>query len=150
MTTTTSLLSRDRDLLARVLAGTLEPGEFHHADHVRATWALLESIGLERSSQLLPEALRRFANAQGRPELFHSTISQAYLLLIDERRRASGPCSWEQFAAAHPDLLSWQPSLIDRYYSAERLWSEEARSHFVFPDQALSSPAESRHTDTGS
>ena len=42
----------------------------------------------------------------------------------------SKPERWAQNA----DLLSWKPSILDRYYTADVLWSDRARRTFVMPD----------------
>jgi len=49
----------------------------------------------------------------------------------------SGPrATSEDFVARHPDLLTWKPSILDRYYRPETLGSEIARRVFVMPDRA--------------
>ena len=84
-------------------------------------------------------ALRRFAEAQGKPGLYHETITTAYLLIINER--LDGPrenLAWEAFADRHPDLLTWRPSVLDRYYHKDTLMSDRARRTFVLPDRLAS------------
>ena len=79
--------------------------------------------------------LKRFAAAQGKPERYHETISLAYLLLIHDRIVTRGRgATWSDFAEANPDLLAWQPSILDRYYSRDLLDSDLARRTFVGPD----------------
>ena len=57
-------------------------------------------------------------------------------LIINERvQRAGGGLGWEEFASANPDLLTWRPSVLDRYYTPETLGSELARSVFLLPDR---------------
>ena len=79
--------------------------------------------------------LQAFAIAKGVPRLYHATITVAYLTLVAERMTAGPDGPWEAFAAAHPDLLGWKPSVLDDYYSAERLWSDLARRQFLLPDR---------------
>jgi hypothetical protein len=47
----------------------------------------------------------------------------------------SGDDGWTEFAARHPDLLTWRPSILDRYYKPETLASIRARQTFVMPDR---------------
>lgn len=49
--------------------------------------------------------------------------------------------SWEEFALRNPDLLRWQPSVLDRYYVPGTLRSELARRVFVFPDRLPTAPS---------
>jgi hypothetical protein len=81
------------------------------------------------------DALKRFAIAKGKPDLYHETITFAYLLLIGERLAREPAATWEAFAAANADLLAWKPGVLDRYYTATTLWSDLARATFVMPDK---------------
>ena len=80
----------------------------------------------------------RAAEAAGKPGLYHETITWAYVLLVHERRAATGAEDWPAFAARNPDLLAWKPSVLEaRYYREETLWSDRARETFVLPDRPL-------------
>jgi hypothetical protein len=138
-----ALASDDRALVAAFRAATLGDDAFHHRDHVRMAWIYVRTYGLEAAVTRFTDDLRAFAAAKGVPRLYHATITVAYLTLVAERLGESPGESWTAFAAAHPDLLAWKPSILDGYYSAERLWSETARARFVLPDRvpAQSSPA---------
>jgi len=123
-------------LIKQFEGGTTPPGTFHHADHVRleylCRYSVLEALGR------FSEALRRFANAQGKAQLYHETITWAYLLLIRERMARAGCAqTWEQFAAHNADLLIWKGGVLTTLYRQETLDSELARHTFVLPDQGL-------------
>jgi hypothetical protein len=126
----------DESLVRLFEAGQMPPNGFHHPDHVRVAWWYLTQHQLPEALSRFTTALRRFAVAQGKPQLFHETITTAYMLLINER--LDGPSrglTWDAFAAANQDLLSWRPSVLDRYYCAETLSSDRARRTFVMPDR---------------
>ena len=109
-------------------------GEFHHRDHVRVAWGYLRESPLLVAIERFTSALKRFATAKGSPQLYHETITWAYLFLIHERM--NGESTWEEFAEHNQDLLTWKPSILDRYYRPETLWSDRARRAFVLPDLA--------------
>jgi len=111
--------------------------EFHHRDHVRVAWIYLRSYPLLTAIEKFAAGLRRFAAAHGKPEMYHETITWAYLLLIHERlaRTPGGAGTWEEFAASNPDLVAWSPSILERYYSKETLASELARRVFLLPER---------------
>jgi hypothetical protein len=136
MSATTMLT--DAELLARFEDTTLPKELFHHAEHVRAAWLFVRRDGMPAALSTFSTALKRFAAAKGVPGLYHETITWAYLLLLDERQRRHPDGTWAEMVAANPDLLSWKPSVLDRYYSAEALWSDAARLAFVMPDRLLS------------
>jgi len=111
------------------------PGEFHHADHVRMAFAYVREFPMPEAIARFSAALKRFAALKGKPNLYHETITWAYLLLIGERlARAGKKLSWEEFSAENGDLLLWKPGIVEKYYRRETLASELARGTFVFPD----------------
>jgi hypothetical protein len=136
----------DDELRSAFEAGTLRGEQFHHADHVRMAWLYLRELPLAEALDRFPAGIRRLAQALDKPGLYHETITWAYVLLIHERmarggvREGAGE-SWEDFAARHPDLLTWKPSALDAYYSAETLSSELARRVFLLPDRIAGAAA---------
>ena len=129
----------DAEFKARFLDTTLGTDQFHHADHVRMAWLFVTDYGMPEALDRFPAALRRFADAKGATSLYHATITWAFLLLIHERQVRHPAASWPAFAAAHPDLLTWKPSVLDRLYTHETLWSDVARQTFVMPDRLAAS-----------
>jgi hypothetical protein len=116
--------------------GTTPPGTFHHADHVRLAFEYLYRYPALEALEKFSAALRRFAAAQGKPQLYHETITWAYLLLIRERMaRAGRSQTWEEFAERNPDLLIWKGGVLATLYRQETLDSDLARHTFVLPDQ---------------
>ena len=131
-----ALTADEEALVAAFRAGTLATDAFHHRDHVRMAWLYVRTHGPADAVTRFTDDLRAFAAAKAVPGLYHATITTAYLTLVAERM-ATGPAApWEAFAAAHGDLLRWKPSVLDGYYSADRLWSDLARRQFLMPDLA--------------
>jgi hypothetical protein len=110
-------------------------GAFHHRDHVRLAWVYLRDEpglpGLER----FVIALRDFAAHAGKPDLYHETLTWAFLLIVRERMARTPVATFAEFAEANPDLLARKPSILDRYYRPETLASELARRVFLMPDR---------------
>lgn len=135
---TTALVSgplTDEALVRGFERGSLRPGEFHHAEHVRVAWLYLRRFEPAEALRRYVEGIRRLSRALGAPEKYHETITWAYLLLIGER--VADDESWEEFAGRNPDLLDWQTSILERYYSPELLGSGAARRRFFLPDRGL-------------
>jgi hypothetical protein len=122
----------DAELIAAFESTKLD--EFHHRDHVRAAWCYLRESPLLVALERFTVTLKRFAAAQGKPGLYHETITWAFVFLIHERMREEE--DWTAFASRNADLLVWRPSVLDRYYRAETLASENARRMFLLPDAA--------------
>jgi hypothetical protein len=116
----------------------LEPGdEFHHADHVRLAFAYLCQYPVLPALGRFASALKRFALARGKTQLYNETITCAYFFLIRERMARCDGASWEEFAARNPELLIGKNGILKRYYADTTLTSELARRVFVLPDKGL-------------
>ena len=112
-------------------------GGFHHTQHVRVAWIYLKHYELADAMARFKAGLRHFAERQNKPDLYHETITVAYVLLINERLADDGHLGWEEFAKQHGDLLTWRPSILDRYYRPETLTSPRARRTFIMPDRLI-------------
>jgi len=128
----------DDEFIASFEDASLANESFHHADHVRMAFLYLCRYPALEALQRFSTSLMKFAASKGKPELYHETITWAFLLLIRERMaRAGGQQTWTQFATDNPDLLNWKENALKKYYRGETLSSELARSTFLFPDTAL-------------
>jgi len=129
----------DEELVSYFEAGTDPPDGFHHAEHVRVAWWYARRHPWVAALARFQAALRRFAEARGKPERYHETITIAFMALVAERLDATGAdLDWDGFATRNTDLLAWSPSVLDRYYHPETLASDRARRVFVLPDRGLS------------
>jgi hypothetical protein len=128
----------DDEFMASFEDGSLANESFHHADHVRMAFLYLRRYPALEALQRFSASLVRFAAAKGKPELYHETITWAYLLLIRERlARAGCQQTWTEFAAGNRDLLSWKDNILEKYYRGETLSSDLARGTFLFPDKVV-------------
>jgi hypothetical protein len=126
----------DHEFLTAFENATLPLEAFRHADHVRMAFLYLGRYPLLEAIRRFSASLVNFATAHGKTNLYNQTITWAYLLLIQERlARAVRHQTWDEFAAANPDLLTWSDSVLKKYYREETLKSELARATFVFPDR---------------
>jgi len=123
--------------IAAFLSGTLDLSAFDHAAHVYIAWKLLQEDSLARATARFLEALKRLTVTQGIESKYHETISCFYMALIAERRTAQPGLTWAQFAESNRDLLGPAASLLEQYYSRDRLWSDLARTQFLLPDNSL-------------
>jgi len=118
------------------LARAFERGEikdFHHASHLHVAWVYLaESPSVRQAANKIRDMLRRFAAAAGKPEKYHETITLFWLHLLSRAYAAGCGEPLEDIVRANPQLLEKNFPLT--YYSAERLFSDEARISWVGPD----------------
>jgi len=126
------------ELIKRFEDSATPAGTLHHADHVRLAFEYLRRYSVLEALQRFSDALKRFAAAQGKAQLYHETITWAYVLLIRERiARAGRSQTWEEFAERNPDLLIWKGGVLGTLYRQETLDSDLARHTFILPDRGL-------------
>ena len=90
-----------------------------------------------RALEKFSVALKRFAAARGKTQLYNETITCAYFFLIHERMACAEAVTWDEFAQHNPDLLVWKDGILSRYYVEATLKSDLARKVFVLPDKCL-------------
>ena len=113
------------------------PGDFHHEDHVRLAFAYLSEYPVLQALDRFSAALRRYAEARGKSQLYNETITHAYFFLIRERMARAASTEWDEFALGNGDLLIWKDGILSRYYQDGTLQSDLARSVFLFPDKCV-------------
>jgi hypothetical protein len=108
---------------------------FHHADHARLAFAYLCEYPVLQGLEKFASALKRFATARGKTQLYNETITCAYFFLIHERMARCEGAGWEEFSRQNTDLLTWKNGILSSYYREGTLKSDLARRVFVFPDK---------------
>jgi hypothetical protein len=125
----------NEELITRFEKGDLPAGSFHHVHHVQLAFAYLSKFGQLEALEKFISALKRYAAARGKADLYHETITFAYFFLIRQRMSQNPTHTWEEFVTVNADLLRWQPGILERYYSEAMLRSDLARAVFLFPDK---------------
>ena len=125
----------ERELIERFESFAVPNEGFHHRDHVQVVWAYLRTMPAVDALSRFSDSLKRFAAHHGKTMLYHETITWAYVALVHERMEQRPGLSWDDFCRLNPDLLTWKPSILDRYYQPETLASDLARRVFILPDR---------------
>ena len=126
----------DVELLCSFEHCRLEPGDFHHRDHVRLAWICLRTFGRKGAEERLLRGIRAMAARAGAPQKFLYTTTVAWVRLVaaamsPDEARISSFATW---VARHPHLLDKDG--LSQFYSRAVLESSEARSGWVEPDLA--------------
>ncbi|HZR04958.1 MAG TPA: hypothetical protein VFA61_03925 [Candidatus Udaeobacter sp.] len=123
----------DVELTRSLERGEIANRDFHHVSHLHVAWVYLgESSSVQQAANKMRQALRRFAAAGGKPEKYHETITLFWVNFLARVRAAGCGERLEKIVHANPQLLEKDFPLA--YYSAERLFSDEARTSWVEPD----------------
>jgi hypothetical protein len=125
----------DGEFLEAFESGALPASEFHHRDHVRMAWLYVGRLGAPAAAERVLETLWKFAAGQGAAQIFHVTLTHAWVHLV--RAALAGAPSGEGFPAfleRNPHLLN--KALPQRHYAPETLASAAAKEGLVPPDRA--------------
>jgi hypothetical protein len=128
------LSSDDRAFRARFETGDVAPAEFNHRAHVRLAYVYLADNDTGHAVALMRGALRNFLRHHGVPATkYHETLTRAWVLAVRHfMNKTAVISSADAFIAANPVLLDSMIMLT--HYSAELLFSDQARGRFVEPD----------------
>jgi hypothetical protein len=120
------------DALLALETGALDPATFPHPEHVRLGYEMLGRYPFGEAVTRFSRGLRLLAAKSGRPEVYHETITVAFLALIGERRARTKHADWCEFKANNGDLLDKR--CLERWYEADYLRSDLARKTFCLPE----------------
>jgi hypothetical protein len=124
----------DTELTRALESGEIANESFHHLSHLHVAWVYLsESSGVDEAADKMRNTLRRFATSAGKSEKYHETITLFWVRLLAAFRAARSGETLEQIVQTAPRLLEKHFPLS--YYSADRLFSDEARTSWVEPDR---------------
>jgi hypothetical protein len=129
-----SLSPDDRRFAEDFAAGRIEPGAFDHRAHIRLAYTLLVERDTETALTLMRAALLGFIRHNNVPVAkYHETLTRAWILAVRHFMAISpAAASADEFIASNPRMLDAKIMLT--HYSAEVLFSQEARARFVEPD----------------
>jgi hypothetical protein len=114
--------------------GGLDPAKFPHAEHVRLGYEILARHPFGEAVMRFSHGLQLLVAKAGRPQVYHETVTVAFLALINERRVRGGPQNWSEFQRTNADLFDKR--CLEKWYSAEQLASDLARRTFCLPQRA--------------
>jgi hypothetical protein len=111
--------------------GALDPAQFPHSEHVRLGYEMLGRYGFGDAVARFSGGLKLLTAKAGKPQVYHETITVAFLALINERRARGATQNWGEFKARNPDLFDKR--CLEKWYGAEQLATELARQTFCLP-----------------
>ena len=127
----TKVASTTAGELRALETGALDPSKFPHQEHVRLAYGMLERYPFGEAVARFSRGVKLLATKAGRPEVYHETITVAFLAVIGERRARSLSHSWAEFKEQNSDLFDKR--CLERWYDAEQLGSDLARRTFCLP-----------------
>jgi len=111
-----------------------QPAAFDHRSHIRLAYIYLAEHDIDTALLKMRTALQAFIAHHGVPAAkYHETLTRAWILAVHHFMATSPAApSSAAFVEANPAMLDTKIMLT--HYSAEVLFSPEARARFVEPD----------------
>lgn len=128
----------DNEFLATFHSCALPAACFRHADHLRLAWLHIHRHPLEVAIDKVRQGIQAYATHLGKPELYHETITVAWVRLIASHDEPT----FDEFLSLNQHRLN--ADLLHRFWSPERLSSEQARAAWLAPDRMPLPPASHR------
>lgn len=123
----------DERFLAAFEQCSLPEFRWTHLAHIRVAWICLSlAPPAEALDRIRGNILRYNTEVLHRRHKYHETVTVAYAHIVADRMRDSE--IWTDFAERVDDLLDPGNPFLLRFYSEDRLFSDEARAGFVDPD----------------
>ena len=127
------LSSADREFRAAFEAGAFAPADFSHRAHVRLAYVYLAESDVDLALERIRGALLTFLCHHDIPaSKYHATLTRAWILAVDHFMHRSPASSADDFIERNPLLLDTKIMLT--HYSADLLFSDQARAEFVEPN----------------
>lgn len=107
--------------------------EWSHLAHVRVAWLYLTTVRGADALDRLRSGIRRYnTRVLRRPDRYHETVTVAFARILASRLVPGEDFS--AFCSRIGDVLDRNSPVLLQYYSARRLFSDEARNRFIEPD----------------
>jgi hypothetical protein len=116
------------EFLAAIRDYSYPAAAFHHLDHLRLGWLVLERLPFQEAQAELCGLIRNFVTHLGKEDRYHETVTRAWAHLLASHDEST----FEEFATVHGERAS--AKLLYQFWSAEVLGSDDARKHWVEPD----------------
>lgn len=128
------LSTEDREFRTQFESCEFPPAEFNHRAHLRLAYVYLTEHDTETAYQSMRDGLQSFLEYNGIDlSKYHETITRAWILAVRHFMEATASSdSADSFIEQNPKMLDAKIMLT--HYSAEVLFSDEARARFVEPD----------------
>ena len=130
----------DRRFRSDVEQCRITPDAFGHRAHLRLAYIYLADNDCDSACALMRDALLQFLAHHGiDPSRYHETVTRAWILAVRHfMERSPSAASADAFIDSNATLLDSR--IMMTHYSAQLLFSPEARGQFVEPDLEPISP----------
>jgi hypothetical protein len=112
-------------------AHDIDAVSFHHAEHIRVAFDLLQKYDFVDASSIYAKGIQAIATNAGVPRKFNTTITYAFLSLIAQGIAEMEKPGYDWFLTNNTDLFA--KNILERWYSPKVLQSDTARKIYLLP-----------------
>ena len=130
-----SLSKQDEEFKAQIESFTFPIPDFNHKSHIRLAYVYLAESNTEMAIQLMRNALTGLLKHAGidPSQKYHETLTEAWILAVHHfMNKTDSSESADDFIEKNTILLD--SKIMMTHYSAEVLFSAEARQSFIEPN----------------
>ncbi|VDI74214.1 Hypothetical predicted protein [Mytilus galloprovincialis] len=113
---------------------TLPYEDWTHEAHLRMAWTYITEYGKEKATPFIREGIQHF-NEQNKDKVkfgYHETITGFYISIVADSVNRTSALTFDEFITKNSFLFD--KNVISKYYTKDRLYSDDARHSFVTPD----------------
>jgi len=124
----------DLRFVERFEAGEVDPGSFHHREHLRLAYTYLTTCSRSAARTRMRSQIQSFLERNAvDPGKYHETMTMAWMDAVRHFiELAVAADSFDAFVQADPRVLD--QSIMLTHYSRETLFSSAARTAYLAPD----------------
>nr|WP_232296253.1 CDP-alcohol phosphatidyltransferase family protein [Terriglobus sp. TAA 43] len=127
----------DGDFLRAFQDRDIATSQFHHGDHLRLAWLLLERLPFDDALDSVRKGLQNFALRTGNAAHYNETVTQGWMRLLAAQEAKT-------FADAMADYPEEGDNPLHAFWQPETLKSEASRTGWVPPDVSPLPPMSNR------
>ena len=127
----------DETLVDLFFSCKLPASEWTHEAHIRLAWLMLSSMPYNDALNRIRAGITKYNDTVLKKALaYHETITVAFTRLIaSAQEELPLKHTFADFKSVHPILFDRTLTALLRHYRRDTLFSTEARTGFVVPDQ---------------
>lgn len=113
-------------------SGQIANQQFHHQDHLRLAWVLIQHHGATYAGELITATIRQFAAHHGAPERYNETMTRFWIWAVNAGIQKHPALGFHDLLGAEPHLLD--KGLPLKHWSKDVINSDAAKHQWVDAD----------------
>ena len=127
-----TITADDDAFISAFQSGEIANQSFHHRDHLRLAWILIQRLDVVRAADEVARLIRHFAIRHGGGERYNETMTRFWVRVLGIAVDRHPHLGFDALIDAEPHLLD--KGLPLRHWTREALTASDAKARWVDPD----------------